>query len=337
MSPTEEFGEIPEPTRREAADWFARMRSPEAAASRQAFEDWYNDPGNARAYEQIVGRWEQSAFIGATPTGRSRYLPRASLAARHPAWAMAAALIAVAGATGLIVARFRPHSAPTEIAEVASSQRFASGGTLREVALGDGSHVTLDRASLLLVSYSDSRRAMRLEQGRARFDVAHDAARPFVVSAGAGEVTAHGTLFDVALRGEVATVTLLRGTITVAGRSAASPPRWLRAGQQIVVTRTGSALETTAVAPRTAAWLPPMIEVDRMPLEQAASEIGAGAKQRIRFVGTVGALRITGAFRAGDLEALARAAAAMFDLRLEHDASGDYILSVDPSRGVSTH
>src|SRR3546814_15110866 len=72
-------------------------------------------------------------------------------------------------------------------------------GEIRTVALEDGSRVTLDTDTILHIAYSPTERGLKLERGRARFDVSYDASRPFVVFAGGGSITAHGTVFDVAV------------------------------------------------------------------------------------------------------------------------------------------
>src|SRR3546814_2068180 len=52
---------------------------------------------------------------------------------------------------------------------------------------------------------------IEFRQGRAMFDVAHDASRPFVVDAGLGTVTALGTRFQVQRNEDRVSVTLLEG------------------------------------------------------------------------------------------------------------------------------
>src|SRR3546814_8581176 len=78
------------------------------------------------------------------------------------------------------------------------------------VALEDGSRVTLDTDTILHIAYSPTERGLKLERGRARFDVSYDASRPFVVFAGGGSITAHGTVFDVAVVDRHVSVALLR-------------------------------------------------------------------------------------------------------------------------------
>src|SRR5262249_6139101 len=70
-------------------------------------------------------------------------------------------------------------------------------GERRSITLADGSRVDLDADSALSVAFSDAQRRITLERGRAFFQVAKDPARPFIVAAGAGEIRALGTAFDV--------------------------------------------------------------------------------------------------------------------------------------------
>ena len=63
--------------------------------------------------------------------------------------------------------------------------------------LNDGSTVTLNTNSELVVDFSEGRRDVRLSRGEASFDVAKNSSRPFVVQAGDGVVWAVGTAFSV--------------------------------------------------------------------------------------------------------------------------------------------
>src|SRR6218665_280925 len=73
-------------------------------------------------------------------------------------------------------------------------------GEVRRVPLADGSYASLNTASKVAVAMAPDRRSVRLEQGEAWFQVAHDRARPFVVEAGSVRVQAVGTAFSVRLR-----------------------------------------------------------------------------------------------------------------------------------------
>jgi transmembrane sensor len=70
-------------------------------------------------------------------------------------------------------------------------------GEVRKVTLADGSVVTLDSDSRLLVWMGSDRRDLELDHGRVHFEVGHDRSRPFTVMADGGSTTALGTVFDV--------------------------------------------------------------------------------------------------------------------------------------------
>jgi transmembrane sensor len=326
MSPLERFGPIEERIRREASDWFARMRAPDADASRAEFNAWYATPDHAHAYEQLVGRWEQTAFIGASRTARDRRLTRASFAARHPGLSAAAAATALIGAITLAVTEW-PTSKPEGAVVASTALRYETDLAIHDIALSDGSHVTLDKASLVLISYSTLRRSLILQRGRARFRAVHDPRRPFVVGAGMNEVTADGTVFDVALRGGATVVSPLEGSVTVRPRGAIAPARLILVNQQLVVPDGAPLPEPVAAAPETGTWLPRMITLDHTSLADAAAQVGQGARIQILFTDDSSALQITGTFKHGDTEALARAAQVMFNLKRGRDSSGNIILS----------
>lgn len=329
MSPTERFGPIEEQIRVQAADWFARMRGPEADASRPAFDAWYAIPAHARAYEQIVGRWEQSAFIGASRTGRDRQLKRAGFGARNPGFSAAAALVCVIAGSALLYAGYRGHQ-PAGAAPAWTAVRYASGTAVQEIALSDGSRLTLDKASLVLVSYTSGRRIVELAHGRARFAPTHDPGRPFWVRVGSSEVTGDNSIFDAAYRGEATVVSALAGQVSVQSRAASAPARLVLASQRLIIPKNGPVPAATAAPAWASDWLPRMIALDHTSLADAALQVGRGAPVQLLFSDDASALSITGTFKSGDVESLARAAQALFHLHRARDAAGNIVLSRRP-------
>ncbi|BAK66645.1 putative anti-sigma factor [Sphingobium sp. SYK-6] len=89
-------------------------------------------------------------------------------------------------------------------------------GEVRKVTLTDGSVVTLDSDSRLLVWMRSERRDLELDHGRVHFEVAHDRARPFTVMADGGSTTALGTVFDVERRAQCkVNIVLFEGKVAV--------------------------------------------------------------------------------------------------------------------------
>lgn len=93
---------------------------------------------------------------------------------------------------------------------------FTTGkGEQETITLSDGSRVILNTDSALALHFDGRTRGVELLKGEAFFVVAKDSARPFVVSAGQGSVTAVGTEFGVHREGEATHVELVEGLVRV--------------------------------------------------------------------------------------------------------------------------
>jgi transmembrane sensor len=323
-----------ESLRAEAADWFARMRGPDAERDRAALERWLAiHPSHRQAYERLTLRWEQAGLVGHTPSGQRRSgLPAASV---RPAMPFRYAALAASIVAAIVLGAFyllspaREGRAAAPVAVLASAELASPVGTIRRVTLDDGSVVTLDTGSRIEVAFTARERRLRLVSGRARFEVAHDASRPFVVAAGEGEVVATGTIFDVSMVGDRPRVRLIQGSVEVR-RLAAVPGAStqlvarLAPGQAIAL---GVPDAKPSPAPAEDRWVSGMLSFDGVPLADALAEANRYSAHPIRLADpALGALRVSGGFKAGDQEAIADAIAASFDLTVEHAVDGSLIL-----------
>ncbi len=285
--------------------WAARMasdqRTPEDVS---AFEDWsLNNPEGREAYDRMQDLAQLMRSMGDDPQAR-RVLrrPRIDLAARRRA--LAAAFTAIA-ATLVVVA-----VSPSILArpDVYETRR----GETRRVLLEDGSVITLNVNSRLRARMEGSERRLWLDQGQARFEVAHDAKRPFRVFAGDQEVRALGTVFDVRRQGGGLNVVLEQGVVALYAADEARPvsasdtPRpeiVLRPGQLAVETTTG--MTVTAIDPAvTGAWRFGRMVFDNRPLGEAVAEINRyNARAIVIDDPQIAALKISGVFGTGDPEA----------------------------------
>ncbi len=109
--------------------------------------------------------------------------------------------LSVAGVLGFLFTHPRPVEIQTAIGEV------------RRVPLADGSVASVNTNSRVAVAMAGQRREVRLEDGEAWFQVAHDKARPFVVEAGDVRVQAIGTAFSVRRRAGGADVLVTEGVV----------------------------------------------------------------------------------------------------------------------------
>jgi transmembrane sensor len=261
-------------TEKNAADWFARMNGPDAADARDEFAIWYADPDHAAAYDHLARTWDQAKFLANTPTGRARNLDlaRPRFGTHRRTIALGASLmLGVVLCVALVVRVSQPG--PIQVGARTETRTTSSGEGRRVIALADGSRIILDRASRLDIAFTVAERRLRLRVGRARFDVAHDLVRPFVVAAGGASVIAHGTMFDVAFELKGVAVVLLRGAVEVRGAASGIAPtsvRHLVPGQKVMLS--GGTLSAPIVAPaRDTQWVQPMIEFDATPLGDAVT------------------------------------------------------------------
>jgi len=99
---------------------------------------------------------------------------------------------------------------------VSAAKTYVTGiGERRVVILDDGSKISLDAATQVTVHYTKRARQLRLESGRAKFDVAKDASRPFTVGAADKAIRATGTAFSVELLQGAVSVVLYEGHVQV--------------------------------------------------------------------------------------------------------------------------
>ncbi|WCM26346.1 FecR domain-containing protein [Sphingomonas sp. QA11] len=320
---------------REAAHWFARLRSPDAEASRDAFKAWLAEGAEHRA------AYNRAAEIFAMGKLLAEVDEPVPVATRRPgalAVALGLAAALVVGIGGWVVSRpATPAADQRGSVAGATDHRTLStiAGEASAVRLADGSTVRLDRGTVLDVDIGGGQRNLRLRQGQARFEVAHEQ-RPFIVFAGGGSVTARGTIFEVALTrsGKVA-VRLLQGAVDVAlPRQAPMSPsavRKLSVGEGISFAAQPQA-SPSPVVPIGATTAPSSgaRDFEATPVSELVALANHGAARPIRMAGTsLAAQRVSGRFRIDDTELLARRLAALFGGHV--DASDPHELVLMPA------
>lgn len=317
--------------RQEAASWFARMRGPEADRYRGAFDAWLARGALHRgAYNRIAETFSAGKMLKEarenTPKSRLAVLLRK---------AMVGGALVVLVLIALRLTRNQPIDVPTGTSN--PIQFVSLVGQMRRIPLADGSVVTLDSDSLLSVRFSRSSRSLRLERGRARFQVSHDG-RPFAVIAGDDRVVAHGTVFDVGFRDDGGVeVALLRGVIDVTklehmtghplGRRVTLQP-----GQRLVSTPR-SDLPAPVTIGSEADWTRQMAVFDRAALSEVVAAANRYSVDKIVIPDpAVARLRVSGTFRIVDAPRLSARLAALFGLVVDTDTPGMIVLRRRPSK-----
>ncbi|MDP3801196.1 FecR domain-containing protein [Brevundimonas sp.] len=307
----------------EAAAWHARLGARNVSTG--AIEDfftWRAKPANAEAYRRVEKIWADTGKVADDPeiaraleaamsrkagAASSRGVPRTLLG-----------LAAVGAAAALAIGAWAWQQSRTV---------FVTGvGEQRLVQLADGSSIRLDTASRIRVRFADDRRLVDLERGQALFTVAHDRDRPFIVDAGATQVTAVGTVFDVRRDGATVSVTLVSGAVDVAPGEGRAAQR-MAAGQHAKVTSGGVATRIADV-PAETSWTDGRIVFRDTPLRQAVSEVNRYLTAKIELDATsLDAVPVNGVFRTGDRDAFVSTASQVFDLEASPGPDGSVRLT----------
>lgn len=267
---------------------------------------------------------ENYAALMGTPTLRERLVAfsrqigggwRAALDPRALA-AVATLVVAVIGIAWLV----RPGvPAPLYRTDIAQ---------LRALDLPDGSKVTLGARSALKLEFKGDERRVALAQGEAFFDVAHDAARPFVVIAGDTRITVTGTRFNVKLSGGKVRVAVLEGSVRVAGGSETSAPPAgeirLAGGEQAVsgISQAAPVRETVA-AVEPGGWRGGWLSYQDASLEEIVADANRYRTEPIRIgSAALARSRLTTSFRAAQIDAMVATLPETLPLRVERRSDG---------------
>lgn len=314
--------------RADAALWRTRLEEEPELALTPEYLDWSADPANRRLSDAADEAWDMVGELSATPEMIA--LRHAALAdARKSAgrrWAPRLPRMAAAVAAGVVLA------ASAGGAWLLSPTTYRTDvGERRVVTLSDGSRISLDAASEVRVNYTRGARKLDLVRGQARFDVARDLARPFVVDAGDRTVSATKGAFNIDRAAQKVCVTLLDGAAVIrpdAGffqRPAAGKPKLLNAGQQLTVASRGEAL-ATADPREVTAWERGELVFTNEPLVDAVARVNRYSMRRIEVDPSASRLRISGAFNAGDTASFLDAMASYFNLEAVPSTDGKVML-----------
>lgn len=292
----------------EASAWFVDFRVGDVdSQARERFDEWLRrSPEHIRAYMEIAkayatlpaltqnrnisvqeliayARSEGNVvpFDQPTPTQPTSAPRMPGSTQRHGPWSgrglLAASIVLVCTTAG-VATWLVTHRYPT----------YATGvGEHRSITLSDGSTIDLNARSKVRIRFSKAEREVLLVDGQALFEVAKDAARPFVVHSGTAVVRAVGTQFDVYHKKSGTRVTVIEGRVTVAhehslprittsavpsGKAAVSEPTFVSAGEQVTITdRTVPKPNSANVAAATA-WMQRQLIFDGDRLGEVAED-----------------------------------------------------------------
>lgn len=282
----------------QASAWFFRLRAPDVSAAERAdFQAWLAaGPDRARAWAEVEALMDDlrrpAAQARAALVARGRY-PQA--AGRGHRTRRRVGLIAAACCL-MVVLGLGANFGPAQIDRL-RADHVTAVGERQSVTLADGSRVELNTDTALSVAMTDAGRRITLWRGEAWFDVAPDAARPFVVAAGNDEVVVLGTAFSVARRGPDVRVDVARGLVEVgAGRPRPARLR-LGAGQGVELTAAGPGPVHAVDGTTVFAWRRGQLVFLDQPLAQVVAELNRYRPGRIVILDReLATRRVTGVF-----------------------------------------
>ena len=315
----------------EASAWLAQFESGEMSAEDySALREWMRQsPAHRREFASIVQLSNNLASLTdlANPIMHKALKRRRFLRFPKPfslsGVAAACALVAVLVAAPIIYFNMYSH------ADVTPAYYRTDFGEYKTVTLDDGSLVKLNTNTAIEVSYTRSKRNLRLTMGEAFFDVAKDEARPFTVIAGVHSATAIGTAFSVRLDEDDVRLIVTEGSVefaalplAAAGQKAITakrqddknpPARLIKAGQEAVSTPdTG---RPSAPAPlderlrlQKLSWTEGLLDFSDTPLSQVVDELQRHTgKEFVLGSPELENVRFGGVFRVSDTDAVLKA------------------------------
>jgi transmembrane sensor len=347
---------------REAALWLARRDAGGWAERQQrALEAWLAENAAHRvAFLRLEAAWEESArlqafaagdaggrlagrgewahspyFARSTDRERTAMHGRRAAARKHRHWPVFAGI----AASLLVAATVAGGFAWRDYTRVDRAAWETTTGGRQVVQLPDGSTATLGSETELRMAFSHGERELELSRGEAFFDVAHDAARPFVVRANGYRVIAVGTRFDVRREAGQLRVVVTRGLVRLqSAHDPAKPPAMLPAGSIATVAGDDVAISRVPVddAREALSWRSGFVVFHRTPLAQAVREFNRyNTRQIVIADSSLDALRVGGNFRLDNSDAFVRLMQAVFPVQAEQ--RGQEIVLTRKSQARAAH
>ena len=227
-----------------------------------------------------------------------------------------------------------------------ATQHYATAPTRQQqVALVDGSVMNLNVSTDVQVALTPAARRVTLTAGEAHFAVAHDTARPFIVTAGGVSIRAVGTAFSVRLGEHGVEVLVTEGKVEITRDDADSTPApalpaahpLLVAGERTLILRDATPADTQVERVSTDAlqaavrWHSQVMTFTNLPLRDAVTLFNRrNTQQLILADAALGERKIGGTFAADQVEAFVRLLAQDGDIAVERRAATEIVLRRAP-------
>lgn len=338
----------------EALAWIAQLDGDNVTdKDLAAFREWIGrSPAHAREIRELNAFWgelniltemmDDIAEADAVPRQLRREKVRST---RFRKFLMpAGALAAVTLVSAIILFPFDNPNLPQEAPiAIVTPDLFKTGtGEFKEVILDDGSVLKLNTSSLVEVDFDQGKRRIRLLEGEASFDVAHDKSRPFLVFAGDGLVQAVGTAFTVHLEDGKVDLIVSEGAVElsslvpkVATEAAVESSKSvslgiIEAGQKAKLENSEAKIvEVKSVEIEAAlSWQDGLIVFSGESLDIVVAEVNRYTDNKLVLSNKdLSDIRVGGVFRTGDTDSVIASLRTNFNINVTENAAGEIILS----------
>ncbi|MDN2712106.1 FecR domain-containing protein [Janthinobacterium sp. SUN118] len=313
----------------EAAEWFAVLRGEDAShADQQEWERWHAMSAVHRAawrrveavsaeFRQLPGEAARQALDDAGP--RQNDAQRRSLVK---------GLLALSLTAGLGGAMLLRRDTRSWVASLNATEKTAIG-SVRQLALADGSQLWLNTATALDVDYGDNLRRIALHEGEIYIVSARDSrqpARALVVDTVHGRLRALGTRFSVQPQGDTTLLAVYEGRVEVAPRDGGAP-RIVPAGRQVRF-GDGAIGEPFAADPNAAAWIEYRLQPEQMRLDDFLAQLSRYRRGHLGCAPEVAHLRLVGSYPLADTDRILAALEATLPVRIHR--LHDWWVTVEP-------
>ncbi len=310
-----------------AARWAVRRDRGLSAAESIDYELWLAaDPRHAAAMQRTSAAW---SLLDRIPESAAAPI-LAAATRRRSFWRRTVTFGSLAAAAALAVGLF-VWSRPLPADPTLSAPALSATTTPRLVTLSDGTVVQLNTGGAVVEEFTADTRHVTLTRGEAHFAVAKNPARPFIVQAGALQVRAVGTAFNIHLQSAAVDVIVTEGRVQLTTGTPDAPAlnageratlRRAAAGPTLVVARIDAAAIT-----QTLAWREPLMRLGGATLAELAAEFERATGRRLVLADPALAdLRFGGRFRADDIDGFTHLLATTLDLDVERAADGAIVL-----------
>lgn len=289
-----------------AARWYVALQDPDSARqARTGWQRWLDaDARHRDAWAQMLALQQR---LGSVPG--DLLLPTLQ-AARQQRRRFLGLAVLLGGGVAIGAASAPPW-------RVLTADLRTQTGERRTLMLPDGGTLYVNTASAVDIDYGPAVRVLRLHQGEVLVQTAADTAghRPFEIHTAQGRIRALGTRFSVRVEPGAAQVAVFQDAVMVQPADASAPALRLGAGQQVRFS--ARAIDAPQpVAAGQSEWINGKLVAIDQPLGEFIAELSRYRSGSLSCDPAVAHLRLSGAFRLSDTDAVLDNVAASLPVKI---------------------